>query len=235
MGQKNRKVSLTLLKFFGALTPPNTQENRLLSHICPYLALGNRSQQDKKSKSVKLIVTHALNPNINQPCLTLEIEVNGKAYYDKDSIVDSLILFLGKVVSLKSPYTMNHSNHVRNLTLTLARQIGFSPDRCKALEYAAILHDIGKIAISEYVINKPTMLTELEMSMMQQHTILGHKLIQSLCLDQLIGEVILYHHENYDGSGYPEGLKGDQIPLAARLVRVTDTFDAMVPSLPRRL
>lgn len=171
---------------------------------------------------------------INQHSSTYEIEVNGKTYYDKNSIVDNLILFLGQVVSLRSPYTKNHSNNVRSLSMLLAQRIGFPVEYCKTLEYGAALHDLGKIAISEYVINKPTLLTELEELMMRQHTVLGNKLIQSLHLDLLIGDVILYHHENYDGSGYPVGLQGDQIPVAARIVRVIDAYDAMTSARPYR-
>jgi len=163
-----------------------------------------------------------------------EIEVNGRSYYEKDSILDNLILFLGRVVSLKSPYTMNHSNNVRNLSLQLVQCVEYPMESLKALEYAAALHDIGKIAVSEYVINKPTLLTELEELMMQQHTVLGKKLIQPLQLDPLIGDVVLFHHENFDGSGYPNELKGEQIPLAARIVRIADTYDAMTSARPYR-
>lgn len=165
---------------------------------------------------------------------SFEIEANGRAYYDKESMVDNLILFLGKVVSLKSPYTMNHSNHVRSLTLLLARQIEFPASQFKILGHAAALHDIGKIAISEYVINKPTLLTEVEELMIRQHTALGYRSIQPLHLDPLIGDVIRYHHENYDGSGYLEGLKGGEIPLAARMVKITDAYDAMTSLRPYR-
>jgi len=170
----------------------------------------------------------------NQPLRAYEIEVNGRSYYDKDSILDNLILFLGRVVSLKSPYTMNHSNNVRNLSMQLAQRLEYPLESLKALEYAAALHDIGKIGVSEYVINKPTLLTELEELMMQQHTVLGKKLIQPLHLDPLISDVVLFHHENFDGSGYPDGIKGEQIPLAARIVRIADTYDAMTSERPYR-
>jgi len=170
----------------------------------------------------------------NHSSRAFEIEVNGRSYYEKDSILDNLILFLGRVVSLKSPYTMNHSNNVRNLSLQLAQRVEYPMESLKALEHAAALHDIGKIAVSEYVINKPTLLTELEELMMQQHTVSGKKLIQPLHLDPLIGDVVLFHHENFDGSGYPNGLKGEQIPLAARIVRIADTYDAMTNARPYR-
>jgi len=149
-------------------------------------------------------------------------------------LADDLVTFLGRIVSLKSPYTMDHSNQVRNLTMALALRVGFHACQLKSLEYAAMLHDIGKIVISEYVTDKPTRLTEVEYLMMKQHTVLGHRILQPLHLDPLIGSVVLYHHESYDGSGYLAGLKGDEIPLAARIVKITDTYDALTSARPYR-
>jgi HD-GYP domain-containing protein (c-di-GMP phosphodiesterase class II) len=97
----------------------------------------------------------------------------------------------------------------------------------KVLGHAAKLHDIGKVAISDSVISKPSRLTRAEYLMVQQHTILGYQLLQPMKIDPVITGAILSHHENYDGSGYPEGLKGEAIPLAARLIRIADFYDAL--------
>ncbi len=162
----------------------------------------------------------------------LQIEPTGRSYYDKDARLSYLVQSLSKIVTLTSPYTMDHLNHVRDLSLMLARRIKFPVEQLKSLEYAAVLHDIGKIAIGEYVVNKPTRLTQTEDSMMRQHPLWGHTIVQSLLFDPLVCDVILYHHENYDGSGYPVGLSGDKIPLAARIVRTTDSYDAMTSGRP---
>ena len=165
---------------------------------------------------------------------SLEIRVDGNVNDEKELLTDNIVTFLSKVVSLKSPYTMDHSNHVKNLTLKLAVRIGFQADKLKSLGHAAMLHDIGKIVISESVTDKTTRLTEHEYLIMKQHTVLGYKIIQPLNLDPLIGNVVLYHHESYDGSGYLVGLRGDKISLAARIVKIADTYDALTSDRPYR-
>ncbi len=154
---------------------------------------------------------------------TFQINLRGQAFCDRDAKVRNLIPLLSRIVSLKSPYTMEHLKRVTTLSVSLARRIEFPSHQLKALAYAATLHDIGKLAIDDSMLNKPARLTHAEDVVMRQHPIWGHRLIQSLLLDPLVGDVILYHHENYDGSGYPSGLKGTQIPLAARIVRLTDS------------
>ncbi len=111
----------------------------------------------------------------------------------------------------------------------------FPEDKLTALSYAALLHDIGKITINDFVLNKPTMLNEVERVMLEKHTVMGHTLISPLGLDPLIAAVILHHHENYDGTGYPSGLKGEQIPLAARIVKMVDVYDALTSNRPYRI
>lgn len=127
----------------------------------------------------------------------LDINVSCNVNDEKMLLVDNLVESFGIIVSLKSPHTMDHSDRVKKLKMGLALRIGFQADKLKSLEYAAILHDIGKIIISEYVIDKPTRLAEAEYITMKQHTLLGHTIIQHLDLDPLIGNVILYHHESY--------------------------------------
>ncbi len=129
---------------------------------------------------------------------------------------------------------MDHSNNVKNLTLKLAARIGFQADKLKSLGHAALLHDIGKIIISESVTDKPTRLSEHEYLIMKQHTLLGYQILQPLNLDPLIRNVVLYHHESYDGSGYLVGLRGDEISLAARIVKIADTYDALTSDRPYR-
>ena len=142
--------------------------------------------------------------------------------------LDKLILFLEQLAVLSDPYISDHSTRVRELSSQLAMRVNFPSKKLRALTHAALLHDIGKVLIPEQILNKPSRLTKAEYMMVQQHTVLGHKLIQPLELDAMIGNVILYHHENYDGSGYPLGLSGQAIPLEARIVRITDFYDALV-------
>lgn len=138
-----------------------------------------------------------------------------------------LLLFLTRLIGLRDPHASGHSHHVRDLAELLGEQTGLSSEQLDVLGFAAGIHDIGKIAINEFIINKLGRFTEAEYIMVQQHSMLGAKLVNSLDLDPLIPEIILNHHENFDGSGYPNGIQGEAIPLEARIVRITDTYDAL--------
>jgi len=141
--------------------------------------------------------------------------------------MENLIVFLDKLIGIRDGHGNSHGRQVNLLASALAQKIDFPQSDLINLEYAASIHDIGKVTVNEFIINKAGRLTEAEYIMIQQHTALGHKLVEPLGLPQLIMDVILSHHENYDGSGYPNGLAGEEIPLAARIIRITDTYDAL--------
>ena len=139
----------------------------------------------------------------------------------------ALLPFLTTVIGLRDPHGKGHSNHVKELSSAFGRTLGMASAQIESLAFAAEIHDIGKIAINEFIINKPGRFTEAEYLMVQHHAQLGANLIQTLGLDPLIPLIIQHHHENFDGSGYPNRLKGDEIPLEARIIRITDTYDAL--------
>jgi putative two-component system response regulator len=139
----------------------------------------------------------------------------------------NLLPFLTSIIGLRDPHGKGHSNHVKELSFAFGQQVAMTSAQIETLTFAAEIHDIGKIAINEFIINKPGRFTEAEYLMVQHHTQLGASLIQTLELDPLIPQIILHHHENFDGTGYPHRLKGEQIPLEARIIRITDTYDAL--------
>ena len=138
-----------------------------------------------------------------------------------------LLPFLTSLISLRDPHASGHSHHVEDLAYTLGQQVDLPSEQLSLLGFAARIHDIGKIAINEFIINKPGRFTEAEYIMVQQHSLLGSRLVEKLDLDPNIPEIILNHHENFDGTGYPNGAKGEDIPLGARIIRITDTYDAL--------
>lgn len=142
--------------------------------------------------------------------------------------MNQLLDFLLKVMSARDPYARGHSDHVTELSTSLARAIDLPRERVENLAFASEIHDLGKIAINEAVINKPGRFTEAEYVMVQHHTVLGANLIAPLQLDADIAKTILHHHENFDGTGYPHKVKGDDIPLESRILRIADTYDALI-------
>jgi HD-GYP domain-containing protein (c-di-GMP phosphodiesterase class II) len=138
-----------------------------------------------------------------------------------------LLPFLTSIIGLRDPHAKGHSNHVRDLSVTLGQKLDLTSTQVENLAFAAEIHDIGKIAINEFIINKPGRFTEAEYLMVRHHARLGASLIETLNLDAPISLVILHHHENFDGSGYPDGIQGEEIPLESRIIRITDTYDAL--------
>ncbi len=138
-----------------------------------------------------------------------------------------LLPFLINIIGLKDPHGKTHSNHVTEFSTLFGQKIDLNSTQIETLAFAAQIHDIGKIAINEFIISKPGRFTEAEYLMTQHHSQLGASLIETLGLDPLIPAIILHHHENFDGSGYPNGIKGEDIPLEARIIRITDTYDAL--------
>ncbi|NLY18564.1 MAG: HD-GYP domain-containing protein [Clostridiaceae bacterium] len=133
-------------------------------------------------------------------------------------------------------YTYYHSINVSMLSMLIGKWMKLMPDDIRLLTQAGLLHDVGKCRISPAIINKPDKLDEDEYEEMKKHSEYGYYLVQYIeGMDRKVMETILYHHERYDGSGYPMGLVGEQIPLFARIVGVADTFDAMTANRPYRL
>lgn len=149
-----------------------------------------------------------------------------KQQYDMKVILQSMNTFIS-FIDAKDPYTRGHSKRVAMYAAEIAKRMGLSEDEIQNIYYAGLLHDAGKISIPDAVLNKPGKLTDEERLLIQNHTIAGGKMLKQLSSIRGIRETALYHHERFDGSGYPEGLKGDSIPLYARIVGVADSYDAM--------
>jgi diguanylate cyclase (GGDEF)-like protein/putative nucleotidyltransferase with HDIG domain len=146
------------------------------------------------------------------------------------SILDGLV----NAVDTRDRYTRRHSEDVARYALFLGRHLGLDDEQRGALHHAALLHDVGKIAVPDAILRKPGQLTPDEMEVMKQHVVLGAALVRDLANSGLVVDGVQYHHEWWDGSGYPDGLAGEEIPLLARVVAVADAFSAMTTSRPYR-
>lgn len=141
---------------------------------------------------------------------------------------------LAATIDAKDPYTHGHSERVSRMAVQLAKKLDFSEQEIEYLEYAAVLHDIGKIGIEDNILGKKEKLTDQEYEKIKEHPIIGANIIQSIEFLQKCSKAVLYHHERFDGFGYPHGLKGEEIPKAARLLAVVDAYDAMNSNRPYR-
>lgn len=142
-------------------------------------------------------------------------------------ITDETISTITGAIDAKDPYTEGHSKRVADFSVKIARKYGIDEETCERLYYIALLHDIGKIGVPDSILKKPDRLTNDEFQIIKQHTTAGGEILKNFTMLDGVSEGAKYHHEKYDGTGYPNGLKGEEIPLFARIISVADTFDAM--------
>jgi putative nucleotidyltransferase with HDIG domain len=138
------------------------------------------------------------------------------------------------MIDRKDPYTCGHSDRVARLAVELARELGWRPDQLIVVHLAGLLHDIGKIGVEAEILRKPGGLTAEEYEQVKSHPRLGHELLLDVEPLAQVLPAVLYHHERWDGGGYPSGLSGDDIPEIARVVAVADAYDAMTSERPYR-
>jgi HD-GYP domain-containing protein (c-di-GMP phosphodiesterase class II) len=158
-------------------------------------------------------------------------QVQDPSYRVFHDIIECLVAAL----EAKDCYTCGHSSRVADMSLDLARTMGLRGMALEDVHFAAHLHDIGKIGISESILHKPDMLSAQEWAELQQHPVIGYNI---LCKSRALGDIpkiVLHHHERWDGRGYPEGLSGSQIPLGSRIIALSDAIDAMTTVRPYRV
>jgi 5'-deoxynucleotidase YfbR-like HD superfamily hydrolase len=148
--------------------------------------------------------------------------------HERDNVIinESIETFTG-FIDAKDPYTNGHSKRVAIYTRCLAEEMGYAGEELDRIYYVALLHDCGKIGVPDSILGKPGKLTDEEFEMIKSHTVLGGKILSRFKSLENAGEGALYHHERYDGKGYPEGKAGEDIPLIARIICVADSYDAM--------
>jgi putative nucleotidyltransferase with HDIG domain len=151
-----------------------------------------------------------------------------------EALTTGALFALARTVDAKSPWTSGHSERVASLSVEIARQLGLPDEDLAILWRGGLLHDIGKIGVPASILDKPAKLTDEEYQAMKDHTVMGARILEPIAAYADLIPLVLYHHERWDGSGYPEGLEGEDIPWLARIVAVADTFDAMTSDRPYR-
>lgn len=148
---------------------------------------------------------------------------------------DSTLDALGNALEMKESSVFGHAKRVTLFTIAIAQAMGLSREKIAVIARGAFLHDIGKMAVSETILRKTGPLTPQETEKMREHCLMGCQLLRKIpFLSGEPADIVYAHHENFDGSGYPRGLKGDQIPLGARIVAIANTLDSITSDLPHR-
>ena len=146
----------------------------------------------------------------------------------------SVICALNQLLDLKDLNTGVHSTRLAEWSVRIGRELGFDDAALRDLEVAAILHDIGKIGTPDHILKKPARLTDEEREIIKKHPEYGWAVLRVVPGFERVSLFVLHHHEAFDGTGYPAGLRGDEIPIGSRIVSVMDAFDAMISSRPYR-
>jgi len=202
---------------------PICSRERILGLIVLY---HGKEQDEIDADMVSLVTAIA-----GQAAVALE---NASLYENLEMSYFSTVKALAKAIEVKDPFTFGHSERVTDYALAIATRLGLSDWEKRNIKYAAALHDIGKIGIARKILNKPGTLSEEEFVHVKTHPQLGDSIIEPVAFLKESREIILHHHERYDGKGYPDGLKGEDIPLGARILAVADSFEAMMSDRPYR-
>ena len=211
-----------------------------------------RLKQDPDSRLIPVILITALtaiedrirgidagaDDFISKPFAIAELEARVrsltrlKRYTDELDSAESVILSLALTIEARDRNTEGHCERLAHYATTLGKRLGLDDDQCVALHRGGFLHDVGKIGIPDAVLLKPGPLTSSERTLIEQHTVIGDALCSKLRLLEDVRPIVRHHHERLDGTGYPDRLTGDEVPLLARIMSVVDAFDAMTTERP---
>lgn len=211
-----RRQTLELIGFRNILIVPLKVRNSTLGLIC---VANKHDDSPFNNTDIKLLTTIS-----GQAAASIH---NNQLISANQAISMEMVLSLAKVLDAKDQYTHNHSTNVATYATQLAKAIGFNSERCKKITMAGLLHDIGKIGIADAILHKPGRLTKTEREIIMLHTIKGAQILQPVRGLHSIIPAVKHHHENYNGTGYPGRLKGEDIPIEARIMNIADSYDTM--------
>lgn len=206
------------------------------TRLIPIIMLTALTELDDKIKGIDCGADDFLNKPVNRIELLARVRslISNKKLNENLISARNVIFTLSLAVEAHVPFARGHSERVSFYCDKLAKELGYDEKFANSLKEAAILHDLGKIGISRTILHKPDFLTEIEFVEIRKHPEIGEKICAPLRFADIKLPVIRHHHERFDGKGYPDGLRGDDIPLGARIMAITDAFDAMTSDRPYR-
>jgi putative two-component system response regulator len=204
------------------------------TRLIPIVLVTSLSDSADKVRGLEAGADDFLTKPVNTSELLARVRalVRLKRYTDDLESAEAVMLTLGETIEARDAYTEGHCERLAAYAVTLGRALGLNRDELAALEYGGFLHDLGKIGVPDAVLLKPATLTADERHRMQQHTIIGDRLCGGLRSLARVRGIVRHHHERLDGSGYPDGLRGDAIPLLAQVIGIVDVYDALTTARP---
>src|SRR5580698_3155981 len=236
----NRVVDLALL---DVLMPGKTGfdvcqsiKSEPETRFIPVVLVTGLSSVDERIRGIRAGADDFLSKPVNSQELLARTRslLRLKEYTDELENAETVLFSLALSIEAKDPYTKGHCDRLSSYSEALGRRLGLTQEQCVALRRAGVVHDIGKIGVPEHILLKQNALTDTEWAVMKEHPITGERICSPLKSFRHVLPIIRHHHEKLDGTGYPDGLRGEEITLTARILQVTDIYDALVTDRPYR-
>lgn len=204
--------------------------------LIPITMLTGLDDREHRTRGIEAGADDFLTKPFEQSILRARIRTQLRMKWLTDQLehTEKVIFMLAQAVEAKDAYTEGHLRRLRDYGEQLAFASRLAPNEVQAVRYGGILHDIGKIGVDEAIIRKPGPLTQEEAAQMRRHPEIGAQIISQMRFAREVAPIISAHHEYWDGSGYPRGLRGEEIPIGARIITIVDAFDAMTTDRPYR-
>jgi putative two-component system response regulator len=206
------------------------------TRLTPVVLVTSLTDSDDRIHGIMCGADDFLNKPVNKHELLARIHslLRLKSFTDELENAETVLFSLATSIEVKDPYTEGHCERLSEYSVTLARQIGLPDELQVALRRGGIVHDVGKVAVPEHILLKPGPLDGEEWIIMKQHPVVGERICRPLKSFRHVLPIIRHHHEKLDGTGYPDGLKGDDIPITARVLQTVDIYDALTTDRPYR-
>src|SRR5580700_4040406 len=206
------------------------------TRLIPVILLTSLNSDADRIHGIMCGADDFLNKPVNRQELLARVHslLRLKRFTDELDNAEAVLFSLALTIEAKDPYTEGHCDRLSKYSVALGEKLGLSEDTRLALRRGGLIHDIGKLGVPEHILLKPGPLTPEERKIMEQHTVLGERICAPLRSFRHVLPIIRHHHEKQDGSGYPDGLNGAQVPLTVRILQITDIYDALTTDRPYR-
>jgi putative two-component system response regulator len=204
------------------------------TYLIPVILITALSDKQDRIEGIKSGADDFLTRPVDQTELLTRVRslLRLKQRTDELERAESVLFSLARSIEGKDPHTHGHCERLSEYSTSLAERLRLPEDQITALRRAGVVHDVGKVAVPDAILLKPGPLTEDERKVMQEHPTVGERICAPLKSFRLVLPIIRHHHEKYDGSGYPDGLRGDAIPVTARVLQIVDVYDALTNERP---